>query len=32
MELIKQILVSFEGRLPKVSKTAAAIARGLMHR
>lgn len=32
MELIKQILVSFEGRLPKVSKMAAAIARGLKHR
>lgn len=28
MELIKQILASFEGTLPKDSKTAAAIARG----
>lgn len=28
MELIKQILASFEGTVPKGSKTAAAIARG----
>lgn len=28
MELIKQILASFEGTLPKDSKTAAAVARG----
>ena len=28
MELIKQILASFEGTLPNDSKTAAAIARG----